>query len=80
MQLLGHKSIKNTLRYTQLVNLPQDEEFICKVAGNIKEAAELIEKGFKYVTEMDGKKLFKKLKTTYLGSVIIQLGSSASMV
>ncbi len=31
-QLLGHKAIKTNLKYVQLVNLPQEEKFICKVA------------------------------------------------
>jgi integrase len=37
MQVLGHKNIKNTLRYTQLVNFKEDE-FICKVARTVQEA------------------------------------------
>jgi len=68
-KLLGHRNLKTTLRYTQLVNLPHQEEYICKVAKNVEEAKELIEAGFEYVTEMQGLKLFRKLKTTYLGSV-----------
>jgi len=40
------------------------EYFICKVAKTLKEAAELIEAGFEYVTDIDGCKLFKKRKTT----------------
>jgi integrase len=66
MQLLGHKNIKNTLRYTQLVNFPQNEEYICKVARNLDEASDLIEAGFEYVTEMENCKLFKKNKATFL--------------
>ena len=61
MKLLGHKNIKNTLIYTQLVDFG-DEEFICKVAENIKEAKELIEGSYEYVTEMDHIKLFRKRK------------------
>jgi len=68
-KLLGHRSLKTTLRYTQLVNLPHREEYICKAAKTVKEAKELIEAGFEYVTEMNGVKLFKKLKTTFIGSV-----------
>lgn len=61
MQLLGHKSIKNTLIYTHLVDFGGDE-FSCKVAKNADEAKELIENGFEYVTEVDRIKLFRKRK------------------
>jgi integrase/ribosomal protein L37AE/L43A len=61
MRLLGHKNIKNTLIYTQLVTF-QDDDFICKTAENVKEAKELIEAGYEYVTEMDGFRLFRKRK------------------
>jgi site-specific recombinase XerC len=37
----GHKNIKNTLIYTQLVDF-RDEDSVYKVAENIKEARELI--------------------------------------
>ena len=61
MRLLGHKNIKNTLIYTQLVTFEYDD-FICKAAENVKEAKELIEAGYEYVTEMDHLKLFRKRK------------------
>jgi len=61
MRLLGHKNIKNTLIYTQLVTF-ENEDFICKAAANIKEATELIEAGFDYVCEMANVKLFRKRK------------------
>ena len=61
MQVLGHKNIKNTLRYTQLVNFAQDE-FVCKVASTAKQASELIEVGYEYVCEIEGTKLFRKRK------------------
>ena len=35
----------------------------------VKEAKQLIEAGFEYVTDMNGVKLFRKLKTSYLGTV-----------
>jgi len=49
-KLLGHKSLKNTLRYTQLVALPQNEEYICKVAETVDGTKDLVEAGFEYVT------------------------------
>jgi hypothetical protein len=57
----GHKNIKNTLIYTQLINF-EDDEYIYKTVKSLKEATELIEAGFEYVTEMDGCKLFRKRK------------------
>jgi hypothetical protein len=67
-KLLGHRNIKNTLRYTQLLALPQNEEYICKASKSVEEAKELIEAGFQYVTEVGEIKLFRKLKTTFLGT------------
>jgi integrase len=62
MQILGHRNIKNTLIYTQLICLENDDEYICKVAKTVEQAAELIEAGFEYVCEIDGVKLFRKRK------------------
>jgi integrase len=61
MRLLGHKNIKNTLVYTQLIEF-KDDEYICKVAKNVEEASPLIEAGFEYVCDFDGAKLFRKRK------------------
>lgn len=61
MQILGHKNIKNTLIYTQLVDL-QDDDYVSKVAKTVKEACELVEAGFEYVCEMDRIKIFRKRK------------------
>jgi integrase len=61
MRFLGHKSIQNTLRYTQLVDW-KSEDFVCKTAKSIEEASSLIEAGFDYVTEVDSVKLFRKRK------------------
>jgi integrase len=59
---LGHKDLRTTLRYTQLLETLENDEYHCKTANNIKEATQLIENGFEYVTEIDGTKLFKKRK------------------
>lgn len=61
MQLLGHRSIRNTLVYTHLVQFESDD-WICRVAKNVQEATKLIETGFDYVTQIDGVKLFRKRK------------------
>ena len=60
-QQMGHKNIETTLIYTQLLNL-NDDEWTCKTANTVKEATQLIETGFGYITEMDGIKLFRKRK------------------
>ena len=62
MQRLGHKKIETTMLYTQLVTFNEEEEYTCKTATNVKEATDLIENGFQYITEMDGFKLFRKRK------------------
>jgi len=49
MKMLGHKSLKNTLIYTQLVKFEDEDEYICKVAKKPEEIAKLIEMGFEYV-------------------------------
>jgi len=58
--LLGHKRIENILVYTHLVHFAR--AYVCKAAKTVEEATSLIEKGFEYVTEIDGVKLFRKLK------------------
>ncbi len=63
MRVLGHKNITNTLRYTQLIQM-DDDEFITKVAKTVEEACKLVEAGYEYVTEFQdqGVKIFRKRK------------------
>ncbi|MGQ9744331.1 MAG: tyrosine-type recombinase/integrase, partial [Candidatus Bathycorpusculaceae bacterium] len=62
MKVLGHKNIKNTLIYTQLVDFKSDD-FICKATTTSEEAKRFIEAGFEYVcTATDGVMLFRKRK------------------
>ena len=61
MRLLGHRSIKNTLLYTQLIDTEEDD-YICKVAENTKDIAKLIEDGFEYVCDLENLKFFRKRK------------------
>ncbi|MCK4243799.1 site-specific integrase, partial [Candidatus Bathyarchaeota archaeon] len=61
MQLLGHRSIKNTLIYTQLINL-KDDAYVSKVAHSEKEACQLIEAAFDFVCDFEGNKIFRKPK------------------
>lgn len=61
MRLLGHKSIQNTLVYTQMVQFKK-EEYTSATATTIEDAQKLVEAGFEYVTELSGVKLFRKRK------------------
>jgi integrase len=64
-QLLGHKSLQSTELY---INIEQaifnegNQEFHVIAAATIDEACKLLESGFEYVTDMEGKKLFRKRK------------------
>ncbi|MGQ9743858.1 MAG: tyrosine-type recombinase/integrase [Candidatus Bathycorpusculaceae bacterium] len=60
-KLLGHKNIKNTLKYTQLVQF-KDDEFDVATAENIEEAKELLAAGFDYITEKNNIMLFRRPK------------------
>jgi len=63
MQLLGHKNIKNTLIYTQLIKFKKEDEFHSAVAKTTEEARQLVENGFEYVcTTPEGIMLFRKRK------------------
>jgi integrase len=65
-EFLGHKNINSTLMYIQIAKVvfgaSANDEFICKVAETPEEVSELIEAGFNYVTDLEGKKFFRKRK------------------
>jgi integrase len=61
MQLLGHKSIRNTLVYTQLIDF-KDDDYVARVAHSEQEACQLVEAGFEYVCEFGINKIFRKRK------------------
>lgn len=58
---LGHRRLENTLIYTHLIDF-KDEEYTVRVAKTVREACQLLESGFEYVTEIDSVKLFRKRK------------------
>lgn len=63
MQFLGHRNIKNTLLYTQLIKFEKEDDFYCAAARTSNEAKELIESGFEYVcTTPESLMLFRKRK------------------
>lgn len=62
MEFLGHRSLQHTRKYVQLERAmfhSTDDSFICKVAGTTDEATELIELGFEYVNEINGRHLYR---------------------
>jgi hypothetical protein len=61
MQLLDHKNIKNTLLHTQLVQF-KDDDYICKAATTVKQAKQLVEAGFEFICDIEGRKMFRKRK------------------
>jgi integrase len=60
-QILGHRSLNNTLLYTQFINFPNDD-FAAKVAHTEQEACQLIEAGFEFVYDFGSNKVFRKRK------------------
>ena len=64
-ELLGHKSINNTMIYINLeraVFKETSDEFTVRAVDSLEEACKLLEVGFEYVCDMKGKKLFRKRK------------------
>ena len=65
MKFLSHKNIRNTLIYVQpeeALFQNEEEEYMCKAAKTVKEARELVERGFEYACEVKGVQLFRKRK------------------
>ena len=60
---LGHKSILTTTIYTHIINFDADS-YYTEVAQNTKQARNMLEAGFEYVTGeyADGGKIFRKPK------------------
>lgn len=61
MKILGHKDIKTTLIYTQLIQFESDE-FHSATAKSVENAEKLIEAGFEYVCTYNDIMLFRKRK------------------
>jgi hypothetical protein len=60
-KILGHKSTKNTVKYTHLIHF-EDDEFEVATAITVEEAKELAGTGFDYFTAMNGIQIFRKPK------------------
>jgi integrase/recombinase XerD len=39
-QQMGHKKVETTLKYVQLLNITEEDEYTCKTATNVKEATD----------------------------------------
>ena len=60
--ILGHKCLDTTLRYVHYTTF-KEEHYTCRTATNTKEATNLIENGFTYITTTpDALMLFRKRK------------------
>ena len=57
----GHRRLDSTIIYTHLVSFEADE-YHHAASKTVKEACELIDKGFEYVTEQDGFRLWRRRK------------------
>jgi hypothetical protein len=60
-KILGHKSIKNIVKYTQLVHF-KDDEFDMATATTVEEVKELAATGFDYFTTINSIQIFRKPK------------------
>jgi integrase len=62
-EMLGHKNINNTIVYTHLVRIDDDEDkYYSATAKTVEKARKLVEQGFEYVCEIEGVKIFRKRK------------------
>jgi integrase len=50
MRFMRHKRLEQTLHYIQSIDLDEPVEYTCKATNSDKEAQQLIESGFEYVT------------------------------
>lgn len=60
-KLLGHRKIENTMKYTQLIQI-KDDDYEVSTATTVEEAKIILSSGFEYVTQKDGIMLFRKPK------------------
>jgi len=61
-RMLGHRRIENTLVYTHLIDFEEEDAYTVKVASSIEEFTTLLESGFEYVSDYEGKKILRKRK------------------
>ena len=61
-RILGHKSIKNTEIYVNIVGFDDNENYVCRVAATKEERINLIESGFERVDKDGDEWYFRKRK------------------
>jgi integrase len=61
-ELLGHRTLNTTLKYTQLANFETPDQYHSATAKTLDEAEKLIQAGFEYVTTYNNIMLFRKPK------------------
>jgi len=59
---MGHRSISSTMRYMHLVDFEENDQYVVKVAENLDQFADLLSKGFTYVSDYEDKKVLRKRK------------------
>ncbi len=59
-QILGHRSISNTMKYTHLVDWKDGEQYLTKVAKSLEEFTGYLENGFEYVADYGDCKILRK--------------------
>ncbi len=60
-EILGHKSLNNTMLYTQLISF-KDDDFTAIVAHSEEEACKAVEAGCEFVCDYNVNKIFRKRK------------------
>jgi len=60
-QILGHRSIRNALVYTKLVDF-KDDDYVARIAHSEQETCQLIRTGFEFVCDYGNDKVFRKRK------------------
>ena len=65
-KILRHRSLLTTQRYielyTEIYGDLNPEQYVCETASTVKEAKQLIEAGYEYVSDIDGVQLYRKTK------------------
>jgi integrase len=64
MRHLRHKKLETTMHYLRAIILDEDPQYASAIATNVKEAQDLVNNGYEYVTGEynDGGKIFRKRK------------------
>ena len=59
---MGHRRLKTTLVYTQLLQFEKDDNYTVRVARTDKEFIELLESGCEYISDYGEHKVLRKRK------------------